>query len=78
MLESIALKILDVAIGFHPMVAMVFMVLGVILLICELFVKVTPGKEDDAKWAKWKGGYLGPFINFFIKFAKRKLIPGKK
>jgi hypothetical protein len=74
MFEALAEKVLYFVIGLHPMVALVFMALGVIFFLCELFVKATPNKEDDKRLAAIKSGYLGPFINFFIQFAKKKIL----
>lgn len=70
MFENIALKLLDYIINNYPIAGAVVMLLGVLFVLAELFVKATPSKTDDAVWAKWKSGYLGPFISFCVNKVK--------
>lgn len=77
MIESIALKLLEYAVNNFPIAGAVVMLLGILFVIAELFVKATPNKDDDAAWAKWKSGYLGPFITFCMNKVKTLLISKK-
>lgn len=74
MLEAIAFKILDLALVNFPIAGALIMLLGVVFIFCEIFVTATPKKEDDAKWKKFKSGYVGPVIDFCINYTKKFFI----
>ena len=69
-LEVIAQKALIWVAGTSPILGMIILILGIILLACELFIKASPSTKDDAWWAAIKSGYLGPFIGLLMTYAK--------
>ena len=72
MLETIAMKFLQWVSVTFPVVGVIVMILGMLFIMLELFVKATPSKKDDKWWASIKSGYMGPFISLLMKLAKNK------
>lgn len=53
-----------------PILALIFMVLGTLLVIGQAVVPLTPTKKDDAAWEKIKGvPVLGHFLAALELFA---------
>lgn len=63
-------NMLQTAASTQPILSGLLMLLGVIFILCELFVKATSDEDDDKKWLAFKSGYMGPFVSFCIRFFK--------
>lgn len=69
-ITMILIQLVDKLIDTYPILGAFLMFFGILFFILELFVKATPSKEDDAKWHKFRSGYLGPFIGFCMDKVK--------
>lgn len=56
--------------GLHPVVSIVLMVLGVLVVIAQTVVAITPSKADDAAWEKIKAiPFLGAVLSAVAAMA---------
>ncbi len=53
-----------------PVAAMVFGILGALVVIGQMIVQITPSTADDAAWAKIKAQpIIGPILTALVNFA---------
>ncbi len=71
-MESLGFQLMGTIAGRFPIVGFVLLCLGTIFILVELFVRVTPKKEDDKWWASVLDGYFGRLIKEIMSFSPIK------
>lgn len=56
--------------SLHPSIPLIMSVLGGLVILGQVYVAITPGKEDDAWWAKIESKkMIGPLFKALKSFA---------
>jgi len=69
MLEGIFVKIFEWMTVTYPPIGIALMVLGGIFFLCEILIKATDTKKDDAILARYLDGYAGVLFRAIKRMA---------
>lgn len=69
-MEEQVLAIVNKLVGLSPVVALIFGILGTLVVVAQIVVGITPSKNDDDAWEKIKKiPVLGYVLSVLTKFA---------
>ena len=69
-MEEQVLAIVNKLVGLSPVVAIIFGILGTLVVIAQVVVGITPSKSDDEAWDKIKKiPVLGYVLSIMTNFA---------
>ncbi len=74
-MEEQVLAIVNKLVGLSPVVALIFGILGTLVVVAQIVVGLTPSKADDDAWDKIKKipvlGYLLSILTNFAVIQKK-------
>jgi len=71
-MEELISKGMNIVATNFPHIGFLFIVLGTIFVIVELFVRLTPKQEDDKWWAGMMDSYFGKLVRILMSFTPMK------